>query len=107
MRHQQAGLVHHRQEPDGLEGHRLAAGVRSGVAFAKVTNLLDREYYTAAQLGTTGFTQTGAVASRPFAEPVIGGERPLLHTTFFAPGAPRMLWLGVRMDLGRKSASTR
>jgi outer membrane receptor protein involved in Fe transport len=77
------------------------------LAFAKVTNLLDREYYTAAQLGTTGFTQTGAVASRPFAEPVIGGERPLLHTTFFAPGAPRMLWLGVRMDLGRKSATTR
>jgi len=77
------------------------------LVFAKITNLLDREYYTAAQLSATGSLPTGAFASRPFATPVIDGERPLVHSTFFAPGAPRMLWLGVRLGLGRTATATR
>ena len=67
--------------------------------FAQVNNAFDRQYSTAAQLGATGFTASGAFAARPFASPVINGERPLLHSTFLAPGAPRTLWAGLRYAL--------
>ena len=73
------------------------------LVFAELTNVLDRKYYTASQLAATGFTNTGAFNSRPFATPVIDGERPLEHATFYAPGAPRMLWLGVRVAFGHSS----
>jgi hypothetical protein len=33
--------------------------------------------------------------ARPFAANS-RGERPLQHSTFFAPGAPRTAWLGAR-----------
>ena len=75
------------------------------LVFAELTNLLDRKYYTASQLAATGFTNTGAFIARPFPTPVIDGERPLLHATFYAPGAPRMLWLGVRVSFGRSSSA--
>lgn len=67
--------------------------------FAQVDNLLDRHYATAAQLGATGFTANGSFVARPFAAPIINGERPLLHSTFFAPGAPRTTWVGLRLTL--------
>jgi outer membrane receptor protein involved in Fe transport len=73
------------------------------LVFAELTNVADRKYYTASQLAATGFTATGAFNSRPFATPAIDGERPLEHATFYAPGAPRMLWAGVRIGLGRAS----
>lgn len=63
--------------------------------FAQVSNLADRGYATAAQLGPTGFTDTGAFQSRPFAANSLG-ERPLRHDTFYAPGAPRSLTLGLK-----------
>ena len=69
--------------------------------FVQVTNVLDARYETAAQLGATGFTDTGAFVARPFATPVINGERPVRSATFFAPGAPRMIWAGVRYQFGR------
>ena len=84
----------------------LGAHIRAAthvLVFAELTNLLDRRYYTASQLAATGFTNTGTFASRPFATPVVDGERPLLHATFYAPGAPRMLSLGVRVTLGHSS----
>ncbi len=74
------------------------------LVFAELTNLFDREYYTASQLAATGFTASGAFIARPFAGPVIDGERPLVHATFYAPGAPRMLWVGVRVGLGRATS---
>jgi outer membrane receptor protein involved in Fe transport len=61
-----------------------------------VNNVFDREYYTGAQLGSTGFNGAGAFVARPFAGPVVEGERPMLGTTFLAPGAPRLYWLGIR-----------
>ncbi|MEO8026338.1 MAG: TonB-dependent receptor [Bryobacteraceae bacterium] len=61
---------------------------------AQVNNLLDRQYYSAAQLGPTGFADNGTFIARPFAS--VGGEFPVRHTTFFAPGAPRGAWVGVR-----------
>jgi outer membrane receptor protein involved in Fe transport len=64
--------------------------------FAQVDNLLDRHYATAAQLSATGFDAAGNVVSRPFAGPVIDGERPLVSSTFYAPGAPRSVQVGAR-----------
>ncbi len=71
----------------GLEYRPLQA-VR---LFAQVNNVLDREYYTGAQLGSTGFNADGAFVARPFDGPVVDGERPLFGSTFLAPGAPRSL----------------
>jgi outer membrane receptor protein involved in Fe transport len=70
--------------------------------FAQVNNLLDREYYSAAQLGSTGFNQNGDFVARPFAGPIVDDERPLLGSTFVAPGAPRTYWLGVRFSFAPK-----
>jgi outer membrane receptor protein involved in Fe transport len=68
--------------------------------FAQVNNLFDRKYYTAAQLGSTGFNAAGNFVARPFAGPVVDGERPLLGSTFVAPGAPRSYWVGMRYSFG-------
>jgi len=111
------GNENNAHEPDGV--YYLGPGATKGytvlnlgahvrpvshvLVFAEITNLLDSKYYTAAQLAATGFTDTGAFNSRPFATPVIDGERPLVHATFYAPGAPRMLWVGVRVAFGRSS----
>jgi outer membrane receptor protein involved in Fe transport len=66
--------------------------------FLQVNNVLDTHYNTAAQLGSTGFTATGAFIARPFAGPVIDGERPTQGVTFYAPGAPRLFWGGVKFS---------
>jgi outer membrane receptor protein involved in Fe transport len=69
--------------------------VRRGVElFALINNLFDRRYYTAAQLAPTGFTSSGSYIARPF--PAVNGEFPVQQTTFFAPGAPRGAWGGIR-----------
>lgn len=39
---------------------------------AQITNLFDTRYYTAAQLGSFGFTDTGAFVARPL--PPVNGE---------------------------------
>jgi outer membrane receptor protein involved in Fe transport len=64
--------------------------------FAQANNVLDTEYATAAQLGPAAFNANGAFVARPFAAPVIGGERPLASSTFYGPGAPRSISVGVR-----------
>jgi outer membrane receptor protein involved in Fe transport len=63
--------------------------------FAQINNLFDRQYFTAAQLGPMGLTDTGHFIARPFA--AAGGEFPLRHATFYAPGAPRGVWGGLRL----------
>jgi outer membrane receptor protein involved in Fe transport len=63
--------------------------------FVRINNLFDRQYYTAAQLGSTGFTNTGNFIARPF--PAVNGEFPVQQATFFAPGAPRGAWGGIRL----------
>jgi outer membrane receptor protein involved in Fe transport len=63
--------------------------------FAEVNNLLDHRYYTAAQLGPTAFTDSGAFIARPF--PAVDGTYPIQHATFYAPGAPRGAWAGIRV----------
>ena len=62
--------------------------------FGQINNLLNRRYNTAAQLGPTGFTANGNFIARPL--PAIAGEFPVMQSTFYAPGSPRMVWVGVR-----------
>lgn len=69
--------------------------------FLHVSNLFDRQYHTAAQLGATAFDAQGkAVVARPFPANA-EGERPLIHSTFYAPGAPRTVWAGLRWAFDR------
>ena len=62
---------------------------------AQINNVFDSRYYTAAQLGATGFTSTGNYIARPL--PAIGGEFPVVQATFYAPGAPAAYWIGTRV----------
>ena len=64
--------------------------------FIEVNNLTGRRYYTAAQLGPTAFTATGTFVARPFAP--VDGAYPVEHATFYAPGAPRIAWGGIRFS---------
>ncbi len=63
--------------------------------FVQMNNLLDRHFYTGALLGPTPFTATGTFQARPFPA-TASGDYPLLHTTFFAPGAPRIISGGMK-----------
>jgi outer membrane receptor protein involved in Fe transport len=63
--------------------------------FCNVSNLFNAHYYTAAQLGPTGFTATGDFIARPFPQ-AVGGDFPVQHATFYAPGAPIGAWAGLR-----------
>ncbi|MFO1326037.1 MAG: TonB-dependent receptor [Rubrivivax sp.] len=71
---------------------RPSAGIK---LFVQLNNALDRRYSTAAQLGPSGFDADGRFRSRPFAADA-NGDRPLRHSTFYAPGAPRSVSLGLK-----------
>ena len=62
--------------------------------FLQIDNLLNHRYYTAAQLGSTPFDNSGNFVARPF--PAVDGDYPIRNTTFFAPGAPIGAWGGLR-----------
>lgn len=62
--------------------------------FAQVNNLFDRQYASASQLGATGFDAEGRFVARPFS--ANGDNDTLVNSTFFAPGAPRTAWVGMR-----------
>ena len=64
---------------------------------ARVNNVFNRQYYSAAQLGPAGFTGAGLFAARPL--PAIGEEFPVVRSTFYAPGAPTTFWVGARVTL--------
>ena len=55
--------------------------------FARVNNVFDHQYYSGGQLGERYVNLQG------------GKEADEVATTFFAPGAPRIAWFGVRIDL--------
>ncbi|HWU02576.1 MAG TPA: TonB-dependent receptor, partial [Novosphingobium sp.] len=67
---------------------------RAMTMFVMVRNLFNAHYATAAQLGSTGFDASGNFVARPFSSPVIDGERPVVSSTFLAPGAPRQIEVG-------------
>jgi outer membrane receptor protein involved in Fe transport len=77
-------------------GARYQVTPRVGVLL-QINNLFDTHYYTAAQLGANGFTDTNAFIARPL--PAVNGEFPLRHGTFLAPGAPVAFWVGARLTL--------
>jgi outer membrane receptor protein involved in Fe transport len=107
------GNENNAHRPDGV--YYLGPGKTSGYAvfnlggtyaatpqwewMAQINNLFDRRYATAAQLGPTGFDGNGNFAARPFA--AAGGEFPLRHATFYAPGAPRSFWIAVKYSFGK------
>ena len=66
--------------------------------FAQVNNLFDRHYATASQLNATGLTAEGNFIARPFS--ASGDNASVVNSTFYAPGAPRTLWAGVRYAFG-------
>jgi outer membrane receptor protein involved in Fe transport len=70
-------------------------------AFAQINNIFDRQYFTASQLGATAFRNNGSFIARPFAAPVIDGERPVVQATFYSPGAPRAFWIGLQYSFGK------
>jgi outer membrane receptor protein involved in Fe transport len=61
--------------------------------FARIANVLDRQYATAAQLGPTGFDAAGRFVGQPFPADA-QGRSALRNSTFYAPGAPRLFSLG-------------
>jgi outer membrane receptor protein involved in Fe transport len=63
----------------------------------QIDNLFNQDYATSAQLGATGFTDTGTFLARPF--PPVNGDFPLAHSTFVSPGAPRRAWIALRFRL--------
>jgi outer membrane receptor protein involved in Fe transport len=109
-RSESRGNENGRHQPDGV--YYLGRGASPGYAvvnmgaayrptprlrlFVQVDNVFDTRYFTGAQLAATGFDARGRFVSRPFAGPVIDGERPLLSSTFLAPGAERTIRAGVR-----------
>ncbi len=64
----------------------------------RVNNLFDSRYVTGAQLGATGLDSNGNFQARPFGGSSANGY-PLQNSTFYAPGAPRQFWIGLKYSL--------
>ena len=84
----------------GAEWQPAAGALRGLTVFAQASNLLDRRYSTAAQLGASAFDAKGNFVARPLPANA-NGEWPLLQGSFLAPGAPRALQIGLRWRFGR------
>jgi outer membrane receptor protein involved in Fe transport len=102
------GNENNRHKPDGVYylGEGYAPGyavVNLGVRYSlhprvqlllRMNNALNARYVSAAQLGRTGLNANGAFVARPF--PSQQGAFPIPASTFYAPGAPRGAWAGLR-----------
>lgn len=62
--------------------------------FAKVNNVFDREYYSGGMLGSSFFNADGSFDNGDSA-----------GAAFYAPGAPRAGWVGLRYEFGGKKSS--
>ncbi|NDC09479.1 MAG: TonB-dependent receptor [Oxalobacteraceae bacterium] len=69
--------------------------------FIQVNNLFDTRYYTSAQLGPTGFDANGNFVARPYLGVGSPTKYPVTQATFYAPGAPRAIWIGMRYEFDR------
>lgn len=101
-------------QPDGTyymgDGHsagyaivNLGASLRMSPHWqllAQVNNVFDTRYNTAAQLGPAGFDGNGNFVARPFA----GNNEAVRQSTAYAPGAPRLVWVGLRYSFGKPGA---
>ena len=63
--------------------------------FGQLNNVFDREYSTAALLGANGFTGSGNFIARPFGP---ANNNATVQSTFYSPGTPRTLWVGIRYE---------
>lgn len=66
----------------------------------EVDNIGNRHYYTAGQLADTLIGRNGLPVFAPFPTYTVGpqaGNAPLLNSTFFAPGAPRRVWIDLKV----------
>lgn len=70
--------------------------------FGQINNVFDHRYSTGGQLGATGFDANGNFQARPFGGSAAAGF-PLQGSTFYAPGAPRSIWVGLRYWLDKPS----
>jgi outer membrane receptor protein involved in Fe transport len=61
----------------------------------QINNLFDTRYTTGAQLGANGFDANGNFAARP-AGSASDAAYPVKRSSFYAPGAPRLFWLGLK-----------
>lgn len=103
------GNENNAHQPDGVyyvgpgktKGYTLLAlraqyQVNGGLLlFARVDNVLDKKYATSAVLGGNGFTADGNFIARRFA--AVNGQYPVQQSTFYAPGAPRAVYGGVKV----------
>jgi len=99
--------------PDGI--YYLGPGIVPGYAITNIRgqydltnhlqlaieadNLLNRHYYTAGQLASTGLTAQGTVSTQPFPAYTTGpyaGSSPAQSVIFYAPGAPLLAWIELR-----------
>lgn len=62
---------------------------------AQINNLFNTDYNTASKLGAAGFDASGNFVARPFGGSAASGYA-LRQSTFYAPAAPRRIWLGLR-----------
>ena len=62
---------------------------------ANIDNVFNTQYNTAAQLGSTGFDASGNFAARSLGGSNASGFA-VPQSTFYAPGAPRRFWIGLR-----------
>ena len=71
--------------------------------FAQVNNALNRHYFTAGQLASTPYDNSGNFLARPFAGIRFQGDTayPVRNTTFLSPGAPVTVFGGVKVNFGR------
>ena len=65
--------------------------------FVQINNLLNKRYYTAAQLGPSPYDNNQNFIARPF-QADASGNFPIRTSTFFAPGAPIGAWGGIRIS---------
>jgi outer membrane receptor protein involved in Fe transport len=82
-------------EVDGYQVINLTTRYQIGrqwQLFARINNILDEEYATAGILGENSFDAAGA-----FLPDTADWE----DETFYAPGAPRAAWIGVKYQLGK------
>ena len=73
--------------------------------FAEINNLLNRHYYTAGQLASTPYDNSGNFTARSF--PVYTGTGddatyPVRNTTFVSPAAPITVFGGLKVNFGRR-----
>ena len=82
----------------GLSHARHLAALDAGQIVAVCDIAGDAAERVAAQLGATAFDASGRFVARPFPANA-NGDRPLVGSTFLAPGAPRSIGIGLRYAL--------